>query len=568
MKRYTGKSATSTPPPGIVVCPGLESVWDSSDGITDDASDYHDCLWWSDNTDVVGVPRELDFARRYLAQLGLDDDDEWINGVPKSLIRVRRPPLALDSVKRSASGAKRGDKGHGTLLVRRRGAHPEGATDSARVGTGQATASSNGDASMKPTPPDKSDAWDEEFDTIDTIDTIDELERDFYEDRGRRSELDGDRREPSIHRGLREDMAARTTERKSRRKQQVPKWYSPSGRRLYIEVPDQLLARPDLSAGAKLLFADLLNINKASKQSYIAPYQKTLAEAHQVTTRTVRRYMEELEDGWLLERVKRGRRWSSEYHLLDSWDWPLADNNLYMPWAIEQPDGTDLSPVTDDRGRFRPGSSDRYVPTERRIRPHHIEKNSEEEQLTTSSNDTSCAATSPEATAAVDCPCGIPLEPAVLEVYLDHEDVSENELTLGRIRFEIQTSQLHFHPRPAEFLTTQLGLLVQLWEEAHLVRFEASGTRRRKYRGSPITSFDVQRGALLTLERYPSMALTDLVWVAGAPDGQPTDLMAPTPDGFYKALDDRRWAFGGDHLGSAHLDAYRACCEGRHDIRA
>lgn len=169
----------------------------------------------------------------------------------------------------------------------------------------------------------------------------------------------------------------------------------------------------------------------------------------------------------------------------------------------------------------------------------------------------SVSVTPPGAASPGRCRCGSFLLKGWIHVCLGKDEWTP---ALGRTEFEIETSQIHFHPNPSEFLKHQLALVVHWWEEGHQRQFVTSGSRVT-YRASPYTSLDVQRGALLTLEQNPTLAVTDLVRIA-----KQGNLVAPTPTFFLKALQGRTDGSEDPDRRSAHLDAERACHTGLHGL--
>lgn len=148
-----------------------------------------------------------------------------------------------------------------------------------------------------------------------------------------------------------------------------------SGSPLFHRLPNRIQARAELSDGAKILFAYLLNVDSKDRKANVAPYQATLAEALHVDVRTIRRYLQELEEAFLLTVEKRGKGLSSVYHLHDPWTVKSTDD-LIMPWKVQIRDRSQMSPMTGDRGRFCPTCpdisarvEDRYVRRNGHIRP-------------------------------------------------------------------------------------------------------------------------------------------------------------------------------------------------------
>jgi len=186
----------------------------------------------------------------------------------------------------------------------------------------------------------------------------------------------------------------------------------------------------------------------------------------------------------------------------------------------------------------------------------------------------SVPAAPPKAASPGRCSCGELLAELQVEVDLDgverwtptesgiFDDLPEDVETpapvkFGRTKFHLSSSQLHFHPSPDKFLRIQLANVVLVWELTHERRFKRSGSHR-KYRGSPHTSLDIQRGALLTLEQSPFLAVTDLIWAA-----KQNELVAPVPEEFLKLFHTKTTA---ERLGSALLDGHGACVKGLHDM--
>ena len=335
----------------------------------------------------------------------------------------------------------------------------------------------------------------------------------------------------------------------------------------FIKYSDRVNARGDLSAGAKILYADLQNINQKENKGNVCPYQKTLAERHQLSSRQIRRLIDELEISWLLTDEKRGLGRSSKYHLHDSWNEVWADN-LVLDWRTQTLERSHPSAALEGAGRIRPiseaKSGQREVrsvlkqrtqvasPKEKNYtrRPTRKELPSQKHQKH------SVSAPPPRAASPERCECGISLKRRRIKIGL--EGIEEWTPSLGRTTFVVDTGQFHFHPDPDDFLSTQLALAVHLFEVTHQRAFEKSGSRVR-YHGSPYTSLDVQRGLLLTLEGNPDLAVTDLV--RAARDG---NLQAPTPRFFLKALQVPSGDSEGSMPGSSHLTAKRACRLGLH----
>jgi len=139
---------------------------------------------------------------------------------------------------------------------------------------------------------------------------------------------------------------------------------STNGTPMFLKVPARIQARSELSDGAKILHAYFLNVDSKDKKGNVAPYQNTLAEALHVDVRTIRRYIQELENAFLLSDEERGMKQSSVYYLHDSWTVTWADENLTMPWKVQIPDRSKVSPKPADRGRFRPNGGDRSAGVE------------------------------------------------------------------------------------------------------------------------------------------------------------------------------------------------------------
>jgi hypothetical protein len=338
----------------------------------------------------------------------------------------------------------------------------------------------------------------------------------------------------------------------------------------FLRLLDRIQARADLSSGAKILYADLKNIDAKEKKGRVAPYQKTLAERHHVSQRQIRRYVEELESGFLVTDEKRGKGRSSVYFLHDSWDVEGSDD-LLQPWRVTVLDRSDVSRTKDVKGHLRPTSKDKSAPLADRSvlsdgtkAAHPLQKNikrrtTRQQPQKADQPIHSVSVSPPKAVLPGRCLCAkeCPYWDSEIEIWL--AESSDWDAKLGRTTFVIKPGQLHFHPSPAEFLKIQLALIVFWFEKAHQRRFVESGSRLR-YRGSPYTSLDVQRGALLTLERNPSLAVTDLVRAAKA-----GNLTAPTPRFILRAMERRRGRSGDGGLGTAHLEVLAACRRGLHE---
>jgi hypothetical protein len=356
--------------------------------------------------------------------------------------------------------------------------------------------------------------------------------------------------------------------RRTSRSEQNSGYSARGGEPTFDKLSHRLRARADVSAGAKLLYADLQNIDAREKKGNVAPYQRTLADTHNVSVRQIRRYVEELEEGWLLTDEKRGSGKSSVYYLHDSWDVEWADD-LLLPWQVKKLDGTNTSPANPTRGHFRPIGPDRSARLEDRSVLHDrtdgsspIEKNIK--RRTTRQDPSredrpkhSVSESPPGAAPSGRCKCGSALLRSQIDIYL--EGCTEWDPALGRTGFVINANQIHFHPAAADFIKSQLALVVLCFEQTHERRFKASRSRRH-YRGSPSTSLDVQRGTLLTLEQNPTLAITDLVRAA-----KQGDLVALTPRFILKALTPMEGVSnrGG---GSSYLSVARACELGLHEM--
>lgn len=369
--------------------------------------------------------------------------------------------------------------------------------------------------------------------------------------------------------------------RESERENIMPARSSPDGQPYFYKVPQRVLARGDLSAGAVLLWSYLLNVESKEKKGKVAPYQATPAEALHVHRRTIRRYVTELTAAFLLSSEKRGRSQSSVYSLHDSWNYLGADD-LVIPWSIHESHRTDSSAYGFARGQFRPKASgkaadavDISVLRKGHQRPVQGEKN-----LTTRTTRVRAASKNskghsvpgppPEAASPGSCKCGDPFPTEQVRIVLEELKDSDGPgrlnrdedwtCRLGRVVFEINMAQLHCHPQAEEFLRFQLALIVVLWERTHELQFDKRKSRRR-YHGSPYTSLDVQRFALATLEQNPALSITDLVHVVR--DGSP---VIPTPKGLLAAFGDLRKDSVDGPYETASLDAEAACRAGLHEM--
>lgn len=89
----------------------------------------------------------------------------------------------------------------------------------------------------------------------------------------------------------------------------------------FTQVPNYILTKPELSVGAKLAYAMLLKYAWTDNACY--PGQAKLAEDMGSGERSVRRYLDELEEAGLLKIVQRG----------------LGKTNLYQLHILVQQDG-------------------------------------------------------------------------------------------------------------------------------------------------------------------------------------------------------------------------------------
>lgn len=87
----------------------------------------------------------------------------------------------------------------------------------------------------------------------------------------------------------------------------------PATRFGFTQVPNFILTKSDISVGAKLAYAMLLKY--AWDDDFSFPGQAKLAADMGSGERTVRRYLEELEDVELLQIVKRGQGRTNLYRL-------------------------------------------------------------------------------------------------------------------------------------------------------------------------------------------------------------------------------------------------------------
>src|SRR5438552_18490691 len=81
----------------------------------------------------------------------------------------------------------------------------------------------------------------------------------------------------------------------------------------FTQVPNFILTKPDISVGAKLAYAMLLKYAWGDNACF--PGQMKLAEDMGSGERSVRRYLDELETGGLLEIVQRGLGKTNLYRL-------------------------------------------------------------------------------------------------------------------------------------------------------------------------------------------------------------------------------------------------------------
>ena len=87
----------------------------------------------------------------------------------------------------------------------------------------------------------------------------------------------------------------------------------PVTRHGFTQVPNFILTNKHLSVGAKLAYAMLLKYAWASEGTY--PGQQTLANDMGTTDRSVRTYLNELEEARVLEIIQRGLGKTNFYRL-------------------------------------------------------------------------------------------------------------------------------------------------------------------------------------------------------------------------------------------------------------
>jgi hypothetical protein len=161
-----------------------------------------------------------------------------------------------------------------------------------------------------------------------------------------------------------DDVSPVEINRSSIRRKQAKSWFSRADHQspLFLRVPDHILARPELSANAKLLLAYLNNVDRKEGKRNVAPYQATLAEFLHVSPRQVRRYLEDCEETFLVTVEKRGQARSSKLYLHDSWTLNIEwKDDLILPWQAKSVDWSNPSPDSRARGQFRPKGRDRSV---------------------------------------------------------------------------------------------------------------------------------------------------------------------------------------------------------------
>lgn len=94
-----------------------------------------------------------------------------------------------------------------------------------------------------------------------------------------------------------------------------------------VFIPNWLLSRPELGLGPKVLYG-VLSLH-AGKKGYCWPGQETLAMEICVTTRQIRRYLDELTRENLIEVDQMGLTKSNQYFFLDH-DWMSGLEWTYM----------------------------------------------------------------------------------------------------------------------------------------------------------------------------------------------------------------------------------------------
>lgn len=132
-----------------------------------------------------------------------------------------------------------------------------------------------------------------------------------------------------------------------------PAYISPYRRFLAAVIPNWLMERREISAGAKLLYARLAQ--HASKKDHCWPGQQALTEEMGVSERQLRRYISELETSTLIETKSRGMGHTQEYWFLEH------------EWMAGRPDRSVRSDRTDmaDRRESRRESSSSDLSDER-----------------------------------------------------------------------------------------------------------------------------------------------------------------------------------------------------------
>ena len=305
---------------------------------------------------------------------------------------------------------------------------------------------------------------------------------------------------------------------------------------------------------AAVLYSDLTAIERKEQRGWVAPYQSTLAERFHVSERKIRRLCKELEAAGLLTVEKRGFGLSSRYWLHDPWSVDYSDD-LVLPWTATVIELRLCSVDPEAKGQVVPLRVDRAVrQADGTVLPDGTPSSSPKDKSnmkrTTEAEQDHSVTGAPPTAAPERCGHGILLTESRIEISL--EGMPQWSPQVGRTKFVITPAQIAHYPDAEAFVGALLADLVVAFERGHRLRYEATRSHVR-YRGSPYTSLDVQRGALLTLERYPGLSLWDLL--AEASRGT---LVASSPDAYGRAL--------GPESTTTSLTGTAACHEGLHEI--
>ncbi len=159
----------------------------------------------------------------------------------------------------------------------------------------------------------------------------------------------------------------------------MPKRINPYKLFYGIWIPNWLMSRREVTAGAKVCYGELCR--HAQEKGYCWPAQETLAKLMGVSVRKVGRHMKELVDAGLIETVRRGLTRTNVYYFLDH-PWIHEETPADDDLPEEEPPENDILDRTDLVDQEPPRLSDRRESREE----SHSSLRSEEDETPSARN--------------------------------------------------------------------------------------------------------------------------------------------------------------------------------------